>query len=206
MARGIQSDSERIVVVAKKDESKADGKAGTRPRPCLHEIPSFDEDWRVRAVVETPRASTYKLAYDAETGTFHFRRALPLGLAYPYDFGFVPNTEAPDGDPLDVIVVHDVATFPGAVIPSRILGVVRLSQKEKGGKRAENDRVVVTPAEDAWFERLDDVPKDVRRELEHFFVESVAFEGKKVRIEGWDGPRRASETLERARKAAKRAE
>jgi inorganic pyrophosphatase len=104
-------------------------------------------------VVEAPKGSLVKLKYDIELGVFTVSRGLPLGMSYPFDWGFVPSTRAPDGDPLDVLVVHEAATYPGALLPCRPLGIVEMEQDDKDGRRERNDRVIVIPS---WHDRLGD--------------------------------------------------
>jgi inorganic pyrophosphatase len=82
----------------------------------LFGIPAFSEAGDVHVVVETIRGSRAKFKYDPDTKAFLFSRSLRLGLAYPYDWGFIPSTMAEDGDPLDGLVLNEFATFPGALI------------------------------------------------------------------------------------------
>jgi inorganic pyrophosphatase len=142
-------------------------------------------------VVETPRGARCKLKLDPELGVLALKRPLPLGFAWPYDFGFVPSTRAPDGDPVDALLVWDVSSPAGLVVPCRALGVLQLDQAEQDGRRVRNDRIVAVPLAFARGEpvrTVDDLPARVRDELAHFSTSSVFFEGKDVRVVGWAGP------------------
>src|SRR2546430_8310312 len=90
-----------------------------------------------------------------------------------YDWGFIPGTVAPDGDPLDAMVFSDLPTFPGVVIECRPLAVIRLKQNRKNTTgRERNDRLIVVPVQAprfAWLRRIADLPVRWRRELEEFF-------------------------------------
>ena len=142
-------------------------------------------------VVESPRGSMVKLEYEPGLQAIVAKRPLPLGFVYPYDWGFVPSTKAPDGDPVDVLVTWDVPSFPGIVLRCRALGVLRLEQDAKQGGRERNDRLLAVPLEHHRGDELRDVrdlPARVRDEIAHFFTSSVFFEPKNPRILGWDGP------------------
>lgn len=103
-------------------------------------LPTFATPRDVHVVVETPRHAQAKFKYEPMLGVFVLSRALPLGLSYPYDWGFVPSTKAPDGDPLDVLVLHNVTTSPGVVLRCRPIGILDVSQAE-AGRTFRNDGV-----------------------------------------------------------------
>ena len=159
----------------------------------LHQLPTFAHDDVFHVVVESPRGSTIKLKHDPELDVFSVSRPLPLGLAYPCDWGFVPSTLAPDGDPVDAAIFWDVATFPGVVIPCRAFALIKVEQNvpDQSGARRRNDRILAIPVEDRRQRNLrsaSELPARVRDELEVFFVTAAALEGKDPRILGWDGP------------------
>jgi inorganic pyrophosphatase len=164
----------------------------------LDKLPTFARDDIFHVVVESPRGSAVKLKYSADLNAMSISRPLPLGLAYPFDWGFVPSTEGEDGDPVDAAQLWDVATFPGVVVPCRALAVVQVEQNRAGGKgRVRNDRILASPVDarreaSSTAERL---PRRVRDEVEHFFIAATALEGKDARIVGWGDPAAALELL-----------
>src|ERR1051325_6673502 len=81
-------------------------------------------------VIETPKGSRNKLAYEPSRRMYKLSKVLAEGMSFPYDFGFVPHTQAEDGDPLDVLVLTDAALFPGCLLDCRMIGVIELKQKE----------------------------------------------------------------------------
>ena len=117
---------------------------GIQGMPNFINLPAFTEDGDVHVVVETPRGSRAKFAYDPKLETFSLTKSLLTGLTYPHDWGFVPSTKADDGDPLDIMVIHDAATFPGLVITCRVIGILQIEQKSKS-KSERNDRLFAVP-------------------------------------------------------------
>jgi inorganic pyrophosphatase len=167
-------------------------------------LPTFIEHDAFRVVVESPRGSALKLKYDPEHQVITLSRPLIAGLAYPCDWGFVPSTRAPDGDPLDAFVLWDGISFPGVVLPCRAIGVLRIEQTSRSShERERNDRVVALPVKAPRLDAVQgvrDLSDRVRRELEQFFLAVVAFEGRDLSILGWGDP---GEALELIRASAK---
>ena len=165
----------------------------------LLRLPVRDESGAIHVVVETPAGSRVKLKYSPRLGTFVLSRPLVLGVAYPFDWGFVPGTRAADGDPLDAMILSDAATYPGVVVCCRPLGVLEVEQNAKTGGRERNDRVIAEPV--AARRPTPALTDRVRQELEAFFVAATAFEGKELRLLGW-GDVPAAEALIRDASAA----
>ncbi len=107
-------------------------------------FPTWADSGHVHVVVETPRGSRAKLEFDPKLGAFTLAKPLLAGLTYPYDWGFIPSTKAEDGDPLDVLIIHDAATYPDLVLTCKPIGVLEVLQPSKG-KKERNDRVFVVP-------------------------------------------------------------
>lgn len=165
----------------------------------VHDIPPYDEHRNLRVVVETPRGSSVKLKYDDKLGYFSMARILPLGVIYPYDFGFVPQTLAQDGDPIDVLVLLEATTYPGIVVSCRLLGALQI--EERGMRGRPNHRLVALPARPGRKEDIRDLSglnDRVQRELERFFLMATAFTAKDPQIRGWVGPEAAGEMVQKA--------
>ena len=78
----------------------------------------------IEVVIETPKGSRNKFKYDPTTRRLKLSKVLPEGMVFPYDFGFVPATKGPDGDPIDVLVLLDEPTFPGCLVECRLIGIL----------------------------------------------------------------------------------
>jgi inorganic pyrophosphatase len=165
--------------------------------PNLSTLPTFVETTEIfQVVVESPRGSEVKLKYDINLNVMSISRPLPSGLRFPYDWGFIPSTSGEDGDPVDALVLWDVSTYPGVVIPCRAVGVIRIEQNagEDSKRRIRNDRILAVPRQarrEANLENVDSISQRVRIEIGHFLVAATALEGKQVEILSWDGPREA---------------
>jgi inorganic pyrophosphatase len=155
----------------------------------IEDLAPWDEDARLRVVVETPKGSVAKLRYDATTRAFTYQRPLANRLSYPYDFGFVPGTLADDGDPLDALVIHDGATWPGVVIPCQPIALLKiLDKRREQASERQNHRLIAVPA--AAPEPELELSELQRLELEGFF-RVVGQEIKEVTILGWGDAKEA---------------
>src|SRR5260370_24406617 len=146
----------------------------------LLKIPAWADDQSIYAVVETPRGSSCKLDFDPEQRVFTLAKPLMVGLTYPYDWGFIPSTEAEDGDPLDVLVIHDAQTYPGVVLRCRPVGVLELEQQSKG-KKERNDRVFAVPARsplETDLQYILELPARSLHELQQFFHPTNALQAQ----------------------------
>ncbi len=150
-------------------------------------------------VVEIPKGSRNKYEYDAELGGIKLDRFLSASVVYPTDYGYVPETLAPDGDPLDVLVCVSEPTFPGCIVPAKAIGLFKM-EDEKG----PDDHVLCVPCDDpGWnhLEEVDDLPSQLRAEIGHFFsVYKDLDPDRHSETKGWGDRSAALEAIERARR------
>ena len=140
----------------------------------------------LRVVIETPKGSRNKFKYDPELGSYRLNSVLPEGMVFPYDFGFVPCTQAEDGDPVDVLLLMDIPAFPGIVVESRIVGVIEAEQSEDG-KKTRNDRVVAVAKDSrvhSDIKKPSDLNGNMMTEVERFFTNYNKERGKKFKVLG----------------------
>jgi inorganic pyrophosphatase len=139
----------------------------------LEQLPTRDGDGRFLAVIEASRGTRNKLKYHAEWRAFALSGVLPLGMSFPYDFGFLPSTLGEDGDPIDVLVLADESLPPATVVPCRVVGVIEAEQQDKGKEAERNDRLIAVADKSHRYrscKRLEDVAANVLDEIESFFV------------------------------------
>src|SRR5580704_15783603 len=166
--------------------------------------PVRKKDGVLQVIVETPKGSRNKFSFDVEQEIFSLKTVLPAGMVFPYDFGFLPKTLADDGDPIDVLLLMDEPAFPGVLVPSRLIGVIRGEQID-GKKRIRNDRLVAIAQANHMYaniKKLEDLPKHFVKELEDFFVNYHRLEGKQYKLLGCKDANEAMRLIKQAQKAA----
>lgn len=156
---------------------------------------------QVTAIIEIPAKSRNKYELCKDTGLLRLDRVLYSAVHYPGDYGFIPQTLAEDGDPLDILVMVNEPTFSGCLIEARIVGIFKM--RDKG---ANDYKVLAVPNKDPLFadlKKLGDVPAHFLREVEHFFSTYKHLEGVTVEPLGWasqeDGSAEVRGAVERFR-------
>ncbi|KAA5532310.1 inorganic diphosphatase [Taibaiella lutea] len=142
----------------------------------------------INCIVETPKGSNVKYDYEPELACFELNKVLPAGLAFPFDFGFIPGTIGGDGDPLDVIIISEATAFPGCVIKCRIIGGLQASQRERDGKTMRNDRYIAIPDTSFLYKHIKEVnelPAEILNQLKSFFINYNEQAGKAFRPLAW---------------------
>jgi inorganic pyrophosphatase len=174
--------------------------------PSLLKPINKHDDNIIRVIIETPKGSRNKYAFDKDARVFELKKVLPAGMSFPYDFGFLPSTLADDGDPTDVLVLMDEPAFPGCVLKCRMVGIIQGEQSAKK-KTERNDRIIAIEEDNhsyASVKHVDDLGKEFARELEDFFVNYHKLIGKEYKILGLKGPKAARRCIREGMKAARR--
>ena len=151
-----------------------------------------------KAIIETPKGRRNKFDYDPDYRLFELGGLLPEGLAFPFDFGFVPSTLGEDGDALDLVILLDEPAHVGCLLDVRLIGVIEADQIQDG-KREKNDRLLAVAIHSYSHEdvqSIDEVNASLLDQLEEFFISYNKSRGKKFKVKGRHGPKRAAELLE----------
>lgn len=168
----------------------------------LSRIPAQPKPGLINVLIEIPAGSKNKYEFDKDIAAFALDRVLYSSVQYPYDYGFVPNTLADDGDPLDGMVLMDQPTFPGCVIPARPIGMLEMID---GGDRDE--KILCVPDADPRFtnvKSLDDVSPHRLDEIAEFFKTYKNLEKKVTEILGWKNIDQVQPLIEECIAAAKK--
>ena len=146
-------------------------------------IPAQPKPGLINVLIEIAAGSKNKYEYDKDIQAFALDRVLYSSVKYPYDYGFVPNTLADDGDPLDGMVLMDEPTFAGCIIAARPIGMLEMID---GGDRDE--KILCVPDKDPRYtnvKSLKDVAPHRLDEIAEFFRSYKNLEKKITEIRGW---------------------
>ncbi len=157
-------------------------------------IDTFDaETGELNVIIETPKGSRNKYDFSPHDRILTLHSLLPAGSVFPYDFGFIPSTLGEDGDPLDALVIMEVAAPSGCLVPVRLLGVIEAKQTD-GKATIRNDRLIAVSTESHChkaIQTLSQLGKDILNEIEDFFISYNEIHGKKFKPLGIKGPKQA---------------
>lgn len=137
----------------------------------------------VYAVIEVPKGSRNKYEYSKTAGVIKLDRVLYSPLHYPGDYGFIPQSYFDDGDPMDILVMMNEATFPGCVVEARVVGMLKLIDNKE-----LDYKVLAVPATDPNFDHIqkfEDVPRHFLEEVRHFFMVYKQLQGITAQSDGW---------------------
>jgi inorganic pyrophosphatase len=150
----------------------------------------------LNAIIEIPRGSRAKYEIDKESGLIKLDRVIYASMYYPLNYGFIPQTLGEDHDPLDIVVLTQVSVVPRCLIPSKVIGVMRMIDRGEA-----DDKIIAVAEQDASVSHIRDVselPEFFRVELKHFFENYKTLENKKVVVDEFLGKDQAFPIIERS--------
>ncbi len=158
------------------------------------------ENGEINVFVEIPKDGNIKYELDKKSGVIFVDRFLYTAMNYPFNYGFLPNTLAEDGDPIDVLVLSEHSVMPGSVIPSIVIGMLEM-EDEKG----IDTKILAVPTKkvDPLYGgfTMETLPDAIKNKIKHFFENYKTLEpGKWVKIKEWRGRKEALEAVKKALK------
>jgi inorganic pyrophosphatase len=156
---------------------------------------------KINIFIENPKGTSNKYELDKESGRIMLDRALYSSVFWPFEYGFIENTLSEDGDPLDAVVLVNEPTFPGCVIPSKIIGM--LNMEDESGI---DYKIIAVPDDkiDPRFKHInsiDDLTEHQRKEIQEFFEIYKRLEPNKwVKVTGFESKETAEKIIEKCKK------
>lgn len=161
----------------------------------LHDIDPGSRD-EMNVIIEIPRGSQNKYEIDKKTGMIALDRVLHTAQAYPFDYGFVPQTLWDDGDALDVVLLTTYPLLPGILVRARPVAILPMID---GGEADE--KVIAVPADDPRFadiQNLSHLNKHTLKEIAHFFETYKKLQNKEVSLGEFKDKADAQNAFDRA--------
>ena len=153
------------------------------------------------AIIEIPRKTKNKFEIDKKTGKIKLDRVLYSAMSYPGEYGYIDETYSPDGDPLDILVISSEATFPGCVVPARIIGYLRVI--DNGEEDFKLIAVVNVDPRYNDINNLYDLSEFTLLEIKNFFENYKTLQNVKVEVTDYYSKEEAIELIEECKKAYK---
>ncbi len=143
---------------------------------------------QINVFIEIPQNGSIKYELDKDSGVVFVDRFLYTAFSYPFNYGFIPNTKAQDGDPVDVLVLCDKAIVPGTVIPATPIGMLEMEDEE-----GIDTKIIAVPTmkvDPDWgaYKDISEISQAIKDKMKHFFEHYKELEpGKWVKIKNWKG-------------------
>jgi inorganic pyrophosphatase len=156
----------------------------------------------VNTIIEIPKGSNAKYEMDKDTGLLRLDRVLYSAMFYPHNYGFIPQTLGEDNDPLDILVLSQIAVVPFCIVEARIIGVMRMLDQGEG-----DDKIIAVASQDvsvSYINSIAELPIYLLNELKNFFQEYKKLEKKTVKVKDFQSAETAKKIIEKAIKDYKK--
>jgi inorganic pyrophosphatase len=156
----------------------------------------------VNTIIEIPKGSNAKYEMDKPTGLLRLDRVLYSAMFYPHNYGFIPQTLGEDNDPLDILVLSQIAVVPLCIVEARVIGVMRMLDQGEG-----DDKIIAVASQDVSVNYINDIrelPVHLLNELKNFFQEYKKLEKKTVKVKDFQSAETAKKIIEKAIKDYKK--
>jgi len=153
------------------------------------------------AIIEIPLKTKNKFEIDKKTGKIKLDRVLYSAMNYPAEYGYLENTLSPDGDPLDILVISSEATFPGCIVPARIIGYLHVI--DNGFEDYKLISVVNCDPRYDDINNLNDLSSFTLEEIKDFFLNYKTLQNIKVEVKDYHSKEEAINLIENCKKAYK---
>lgn len=155
----------------------------------------------INVFVEIPQGSSIKYEVDKDSGLLFVDRFLHTAMSYPFNYGFVPQTDAEDGDAVDVLLISSMPVTPGSVVRARPIGM--LEMEDEAGM---DNKILAVPVKKidpdyTDIEDIDDISEHTKNKIKHFFENMKSLEkGKWVKLKNFLGRDAAMEEIRKCMK------
>jgi len=156
----------------------------------------------VNTIIEIPKGSNAKYEMDKDTGLLRLDRVLYSAMFYPHNYGFIPQTLGEDNDPLDILVLSQIAVVPLCIVEARVIGVMHMLDQGEG-----DDKIIAVASQDVSVNYINDItelPVHLLNELKNFFQEYKKLEKKTVKVKDFQSMETAKKIIEKAIKDYKK--
>ena len=153
--------------------------------------------YNVDAVIEIPLKTKNKFEIDKLSGKIKLDRVLYSAMTYPSEYGYIDNTLELDGDPLDILVISSEATFPGCIVPARVIGNLKILDDG-----FEDNKIISVVAVDPRYKEvdtLDDLSSFILDEIRNFFENYKTLQNIKVDVKEYQSREEAMKVIEECR-------
>lgn len=152
----------------------------------------------IEAIIEIPVGTKNKYEVDKLRDRVKLDRVLYSAMSYPAEYGYIENTLAKDGDPLDILVISSEPTFPGCIVPAKIIGCLEMYDNNK-----EDYKIISVVAVDPRYEHINelaDLSIYTLEEIKHFFQNYKTLQKIEVTVKDYSGKEKALEVIEDSKK------